>query len=157
MVGLREYVISVAAAAWIVGCAEGLLQHQSGKALIRLIGGILIAVTLLSPMPHLNWEDLIQRTIKDYPDSSACVSMGRERSRDSLSAVIVSKTEAYILDKARSLNADISVEIRLSNDEVPVPKEVRIQGVISPQVQLVLSEVMERELGITKENQIWIS
>ena len=58
------------------------------------------------------------------------------------------------MDKAHSLGADIQVEVMLSNEQYPVPKQVRLKGDVAPYARTQLIKFLE-ELGISEENQIW--
>jgi hypothetical protein len=67
------------------------------------------------------------------------------------------KTQAYILNKASELGADITVELELGRDSPYLPKKVTIFGTSTPYAKQQMVEFMESELGIAKEDQRWIS
>jgi hypothetical protein len=45
--------------------------------------------------------------------------------------------------------------VTLSDELPPVPVEVRLSGDISPYIKTRLQSILEDDLGISKENQIW--
>jgi hypothetical protein len=46
--------------------------------------------------------------------------------------------------------------VYLSEDTIPVPISVEIRGSVSPYGKQQLTKLLEEELGIAKENQLWI-
>ena len=72
--------------------------------------------------------------------------------------VIKEQTEAYILEKASALNADITVSVKLALDtQYPTPESVHIKGNISPYARRLLSQTIQDDLGIASEDQVWSS
>ena len=69
---------------------------------------------------------------------------------------IKKETEAYILDKAVSLGADISVSVTVSDSAPLTPIKITIKGAVSPYVNKVLKSYLEEQFGIPEEAQIWI-
>ena len=59
------------------------------------------------------------------------------------------------LDEAKALDCDLSVEVILSDDDIPVPKQVRLAGEISPYARQTLTNFMVQQLGIEREEMIW--
>ena len=76
--------------------------------------------------------------------------------KDAAGEIIKARTQAYILDKARSLDVALTVEVFLDDATIPAPCGVRIEGAISPYAKKVLSQMMKDDLGIPPEEQIWI-
>jgi hypothetical protein len=70
--------------------------------------------------------------------------------------IIKSKTEAYILNEARKMELDITVEVELSDADPPAPCRVFIKGTASPYKKTVLGRYISDNLGIPQENQQWI-
>ena len=68
--------------------------------------------------------------------------------------IIKSRVQAYILDKADSFGTSLEVEVILDQDHIPV--SVELQGNISPYARAQLTEIIEEDLGIPKEHQLWI-
>ena len=68
--------------------------------------------------------------------------------------IIKQRTEAYILDRASAMDAQIKVSVSLGKDGIP--KSVRITGRISPMNRSRLTDVIAADLGIPREQQEWI-
>ena len=82
------------------------------------------------------------------------VQKGEAYSNSVLRKSITDRVQAYILDKAVEMGANIQVQVILSDDAYPVPEQVCIQGDISPYARNQLKHILE-ELGVAEENQIW--
>ena len=154
---LREYVISVAAAAIIVGI---LMNLTSGKdtsgVLLRLIAGLFLAFTVIRPIAGLDIGNIGTYFTALSEDGTAAVTEGENLARDAYCSYIKSQTEAYILDKAEGYGAELTVEVYLNEGDKVVPAGVRLRGNVSPYGKACLQNMMEEELGILKENQLWI-
>ena len=70
---------------------------------------------------------------------------------------IKQELEAYILDKAAALDLKIRVNVKLDDHPLPGPESVVIEGTVPPYQKQVLEDILQSELGISKENQQWIS
>ena len=67
--------------------------------------------------------------------------------------IIKSTCEAYILNKATELGADIHVSVSVNSQHIPFA--ARIMGEVTSDVRKQLEQILETDLGITKENQSW--
>lgn len=155
MDGLREYVLSVVAAAVLCAILSSIAE-KSGSAgkVLHLVCRLFLTFTVISPVAEIpldGWQDL---SAQWEAEAAMAVQAGEEAYQDSLEAVIRSQVESYILDKARQLGAEISVEVLL--DENQIPEEVVISGRISPYLKGELERYLTSQLGIAKERQIWI-
>ena len=78
------------------------------------------------------------------------------RNREALCAIIKSKTEAYIWDKAQELDLSVGIEVMVEADgSYPYPSGVQITGAFTPQQRKALEAYIEENLAIGKERQIW--
>ena len=153
MDALRQYVISVVAGAMICGIAMSLFSKGALRQILKMLCGLILSLCVLRPMmkgeiwDSFGFEDLLS------DDAAQTAAMGEEYSARAIREIIKSETEAYILDKAQSLGVKVTAEVSLSPDGVPVG--VRICGSLSPYVKRDLSDDISRDLGISKENQVW--
>lgn len=154
MESLRQYVITVTAAAIIAGILAGFMDEKSSSGgLIRLIAGLFLAFAVISPVVQLDWDG-ITASLSDFSaEGSLAAAEGENIASETYSSIIKSETEAYILDKAAELSAELEVEVTL--DDGYVPAFVAIRGAVSPYAKLRLQQILEDDLGISKENQIW--
>lgn len=156
MDALRQYIISVVAASVLCGILTGILHNGTAKELIKLLCGAFLAITLLRPVLDLKKIDLSDLLLSCVPDASQTVALGESHSREALCGIIKAETEAYILDKAEELGLSLEVEVALSDGDTPVPASVRLSGDAAPAARQQLETVLTKELGIQKENQLWI-
>lgn len=157
MEAIRGYLLSVTAAAVICAVVSALLGKKGTiSAMGKLLTGIFMAITVISPLAKIQlsnadalWDDL-------SVDAAAAVAAGEEAANNELRAGIKSQTEAYILDKAASVNVEVTVTVELSGEDPPVPERITIRGNVSPYARGQLENAITEDLGVAKENLIWI-
>lgn len=155
MESLRQYLISVAAAAIIGGVVKNLSDEKSTSGtVIRLITGLILVMTVLSPLVSLHLSDLPDLSESIMAEAKAVSSDGEELARQQMETVIMEQLEAYILDKAASHGVTLEVSFR-DFDESMVPRQVILRGKVSPYVKSQMQSEISAELGIAKENQVW--
>lgn len=155
MESLGQYVIFVISSAMICGVVLGFFPNGAAKELVRMLCGIFLALSVLSPISRIDvaqWTDFDLLFNKDAAQTAA---MGEAYSQNALREIIKEETRAYILDKAAALGADISADVSVSGDALPVPVGVQVTGIFSPYVKQRLEVILQEELGIAKENQLW--
>ena len=155
MEALRQYVVSVVAAAIICGIVTGFLSKGNAGQIIKLICGLFLAFTVIRPIAKIDITDLSNFSLSFSKEAAEAVALGENLSRESIAEIIKEETEAYILDKAAALNAAPEVEVTVSDEEPIIPIAARISGERSPYAKQQLQRVLEEELGISKENQLW--
>ena len=154
---IRQYILSVTASAVLCGIISGLLGKKGTTAAIgRLLCGIFLAITVLKPLMTLSISEITSFTDSYTADARAAAESGEELANDAMGDIIMQQTQAYILDKADALGVSVSVEVQLSKDTPPIPESVTISGSISPYQRKQLSSLLEEDLGIPEENQVWI-
>ena len=150
---LKLWVLSLAAAALLLGLADALVGQRGMKRVLRLAGGILLIVVLLGPLGQAGSLDL-DGALADYSGAVARREAElREEQEEALSAVIETDLCEYIWDKARELGLDVTVSVatRMGSGGVPIPDRVRIGGAYDE----TLSQWLQEELGLAPEQQIW--
>ena len=156
MEGVRSYLLSLCAVAIVCCCVRRLLGTKGTPAGIgKMLCGVLLTITLLRPLHHL--PDLWW---KEYPSdlhasAQEIVQKAAEGSKRERDEIIKKQIRAYILEKAAQLGSVLTVEVSLSDDELPVPTAVRLRGLYTPLAQARLQQLLARDLGIPKEKQIW--
>ena len=156
MEALRQYVLSVSSVAILCGLVISMTPKGAIQGIIKLVCGVFLAILVVQPVTQLNPERILSRfTGQTEADGEAAAAFGEEIARDSMSVYIKEKSEAYILDKARSLGFDLEPDVTVGDGACPVPESVRITGSIPIKSRNQLAEEFEKELGISKENQIW--
>ena len=153
MEDLRQYILSVTAAAMLCGAALSLSPEGSAKELLRLLGGMALAVCLLRPLVGGTFR--IELPGVDPGLGEQIAAEGEKEAQKALADIIKSETEASILDKAAALEASVEVEVTLDQGSPPLPQTVVIRGGVSPYARGRLESILSSELGITKEHQQW--
>lgn len=157
MESLRQYVLSVTAAAMICGIISALLGKKGTTGAIgKLLSGIFLAMVILRPLVNISISDLTDFSDIYSFEAKSIVRSGEVLAADAMADIIKKQTSAYILDKADALGVSVSVEVQLSRDTPQLPETVTIRGAVPPYQRKQLMDVLENDLGIPGENQIWI-
>lgn len=151
---LRQYLFSLVAAAIVCSVVSALGQLSGSKGLLRLLCGLFLTLTALQPLLHLTGVRL--DGIADYrTQAQTYVEQGQAQSKLACHAIIKQRCEAYILEEAAALQAELEVEVALSPEGLP--QQVQLTGRCPPRAKARLSAAIQEQLGIAKENQRWIS
>ena len=154
MESLRSYILSLVCAASFCGILSGIAGEKGTAAGLRkLIFGIFLCFSVITPLKSLHFEDLLEPIADIREDALATAAMGKTLYQESLSEVITSQAETYILDKAQSLGLTVTVSIQ--PDDSGKPYRATITGIIPEDHMRALSDILEGDLGIPKERQIW--
>lgn len=155
---LGKYLLSILACALICGIAMELIGKKSANAVvIRMLCCVFMLLCVVSPLLDIRIGPLSDLTGEIRQEAESISQDGKNMARDHYRAVITQQTQAYILDKAVSLGAEIEVEVSLSEDDNCAPKAVTIRGRVSPYARGLLSDWLESTLGIQSEEQTWIA
>lgn len=158
MEALRQYLLSVTSAALLCGILNALIGKKGTIAAVsKLLCGIFLTVTLIKPLLNISVDNLMGTWDGYSLQAQAAVNKGEEISSDAVCQIIKQQAEAYILDKADSLGVSVTVEIKLSDDPLPVPESVTIYGNVAPYQRRQLCEILEKDLDISGEHQLWIT
>lgn len=120
----------------------------------KLICGLFLAYTVLSPISRVDFSNLPDFSLGYMGDAEDAAAMGENLARDSMADIIKEETEAYILDKAADLHANLHVEVTVGEDNLPTA--VTLSGEASPYARRQIQAIIANDLGIAKENQKWI-
>ena len=153
---LKEYIIAVISAAVICGLITGICEKNGASGgLIRMLCGIFMAITVLSPLVRIRISDFELYLDTLAYDGAMAAEAGNLSAKEELSLRIIESTEAYILDKASSMGLSVEVEVTLSQENIPKPQAVYIKGTVPPYAKSLLKEWFKDNLGIGEENQRW--
>ncbi len=157
MENIREYLIGVVAAAVLCSVITVLVGNKGAVGtVIKFLSGLLMTLAVLSPWTNISLDNLWGWTEDFTQAGQELVANGENMAEDAYRAGIKKQTEAYILEKARSLGTELTVEVSLSPLETPIPIGVTLSGSISPYAKERLSQILEQELGIERKEQLWI-
>ena len=152
---MGKYLLSIITAALLCGIATSLLGNKGalGTA-VKLLAGIYMTLSIVAPWGQLRFGELSDLKDQLTSDAERVTLSGQNAAREAMAESIINSTRAYILDKAESLGAELTVEVMLDDSPIPIPNKVRIRGNISPYNREKLSSIIERDLGIPTEAQI---
>lgn len=149
----KQYAVSVIGCCLICGIISKIPADTKRKGLLHLICGMALGIALLGPLAGIRPEALLE-TVWPHHSPEQYIAQGKETAQQIRSEYIKAACEAYILDKAESLGADIRVQIMLSDILTPVSATLTGNG--STNIQGHLQQILMTDLGIPKENQTWI-
>ena len=153
-----EWVRAIAGAALICAAATALTPKGKVKNVLKPICGIVLIIAMINPIVK---QDLpaMSLDISDYRKRADEIIGSSEEKQNNLSRTIIeNELEAYILDKAKSLNAKIqsvSVSVKWGDEGCWYPNEVYLTANIPQREMNLISNAIEAELGIPKERQYW--
>ena len=153
---MREYVLSLTATALISGILMSLVSEDTPGKILRLVCGVLLAVTALKPLTRMEIPDFRDWTqgYGEYGEDIA--AMGQEMARAERMDGIRHGLETYILDKAAAAGLEISVRVFLE-ESTGKPVSVQITGDVPQDRRLQLQNTITNDLGIPGEAQEWIT
>ena len=150
---IGQYIISVTAAAMLCGILTSMVGGRNIKPVFKLIVGTFLTLTAIKPLADIDLRAV--PTIAEVYGQQAeeSVMAGESMMNSQTQALIKSRLEAYILDKAASLGVSLTVEVSLDARGLPV--SAHLSGKVSPGAKSRLQSILATDLGITKEAQIW--
>ena len=154
---IRTYLLGVIAAALVCGIFTSLMGKKGGMGIcVKLLASLLMILAVFSPWTNISfkgwfgWQEYLSM------DGENAAAYGEEIAEDAYRAGIKQQIEAYILDEAKALDCDLSVEVTLTDEMLPLPKCVTLTGNISPYARQVIATKLTQQLGIAQEDQIWM-
>ena len=158
MTSIRDYVLHVTATALICAVIFHLSRGSGSiKMIIKLLCGIILACSIIQPIKHVDFLVMEEFVWEFKEEADRAVNDGKNASAAAWAESITQGTEAYILEEAKAMNANLIVEVELSEEEVPMPACVTLVGQVAPYTRSVLADMIEQNLNIPRERQIWIS
>ena len=150
---IRSWLTGITCAAMIVALAEGLAPAGAARKIGRLTGGLVLLIALLQPLLQLD-STALTRALTEYQlDLEAYSAELTEENREQMKEIIARQSEAYIADKAAQMGLECRVEVRVGDQEYPVPEEVTVTGALSPEDQARLTRRIEADFAIPAQRQ----
>lgn len=148
-----KYVLSLVTAALIGGIVTGFFPDGGFRRLLRLLCGVFLLTVVLAPVSALEMPDLDGWLAGLDMDAWDAVQQGEDYVALQRRKGICERLEAYILDKAAVLGADVSARFTLDGQDLP--RTVTLTGFCTPAQKQALARVLAEDLGIPEERQIW--
>lgn len=150
---MRQYVFSIICTAMLCAVVSALIQSNHLKKGVKLLCAVVLILTAVNPVCRLDINEYLQIDTSYEKQAEAFSSKGIAMAQEALSDIIKENTEAYILDKAKELGSCLSVEITVGPDYLP--NSSSISGERSPSVKKQIERILEKDIGIARENQQW--
>ncbi len=155
MGSVREYLLAIVAVCMLCVISQQFIKKESMGKITAFVGGLLILLVVAQPLLSLDFEELSNYLYEAAQELEIDTGVIESASDSALAEYIKKTTEAYIEDKARAMGATVQAEVKLTQEEYPVPKSVRLTGTMNMTQQAELSTYLSRDLGIPLEEQEW--
>lgn len=157
MTELRSYFLHVTAACLLVNLAMSLLPKGKHQGPVRLCGSLVIMLTIVAPILRLGSMDFAKGFAAVRADMQEYRQTLEEENSALLYTRIKQEFEAYVWDKATALGLSVEISLRYTNDAAyPYPVSAVVKGRYTHEQKLRFQTVLEEEMGIAKERQVWI-
>ena len=154
MGGLKNYLIAVCSAAILCAILQRIVgKGKIGNGTVRLLSGLFVAICIIAPWKDFSFEDLDMYNPFTSQQAGIYADTGKQMTQKQIQAIIIEKTEAYVLEKANQMRVQVEVRVELSEESIPL--KTVISGELSPEDKEELSVFLLRDLGIQKEMQVW--
>lgn len=153
MEAVRQYIISVTAAAMLCGILTVMVDGKHIKPFWKLIVGTFLTLTAIRPLANIDLSAVPALAEEFHFQAEEAVQTGESMMISQTHAIIKTRLEAYILDKAAGMG--VSLEAEVSLDESGLPVSVHLSGDVSPGARSRLQSIIASDLGIPKEAQTW--
>ena len=157
MESIRQYILSVISIALLCSFVQLLFQDDHHAGLVKVITGLMVTLTVISPLCRTGSVRLEQYFATITSDGSWAVEEGQTAAEHTIADIIKDRTSAYICDKASTFGASIDVDVELTGTSPPTPSRIIVKGDASPYVKKQLTEYIHKEFDISEEDQLWIS
>lgn len=152
----QQYLLSILCACIICAILKSISKESCFQKQISLLCGVFLTATLVAPLFRFSIPSMDDWMISLQTEAEAVSHKGAQLTNASLNQVIQEEIAAYIISKAKQLGCDLTVAIQVSSDFPPVLNSVTLSGAIDEPQRLILEKELETDLGIAKEQQIWI-
>lgn len=156
MESVREYIISVIASGLL--CAfVGRLMDKKGipGAIGKLLTGIVMMISILAPMTDISFGTMSDLKAEYEKISQDAVERGEKITSQAMRESISDGLEAYLLDKAKQMGLELEIDVLVSYDDFPLPEKVYLSGDANPYAKKRLMQIIEEELGVMEDDQLW--
>lgn len=125
-----------------------------GQGIRKMLCGAFLTAVLLANLVKLDLSSAYREMEGFTRSADAAVADGQEQAEQMKFSIISGQCEAYILDKAAELGAEISVSVTLE-PRTGLPSAAVITGTLTPWERQMLSSEITQALGIEKEALDW--
>ena len=154
MIVIREYVLSVVSVSLLSSIVLAIAPKKGASAqILKMLTGLAIVITLVHPLVRISFVNTRDYFQVSKTETDIAVQAGKEMAEKTTAEIIKETLESYILDRAKTMDAQVQVNITLS--ESFTPESVQITGQLSPYARSALQQYIANDIGIAKEQQYW--
>ncbi len=146
-------IMTIITAAFACGILKILLSNIGSKSMGTLLCGVYLTVSILNVVKQVDLSKLLDSFQINQTDAKCYTYEGERYASITMQEIIKRNCEAYVMEKANGM--EITVEVVIADGDLPVPERSYISGQISPYEKALLSEILEKDLGINREDQMW--
>ena len=155
---LHNYIQIIISAALLCSLALIITPDGRAKKAVGIVCAVSMITALISPLVKLDFSEYSE-AVAGYKISAQKYADNGIENRENLNRLYIQEQcQAYILDKADYLGADVSavkVTAEWSNDGYWYPVSADINHDCSDADRKKLESQIEAELGISRDNQNW--
>ena len=153
---LRSYFLSITGAALICAVLQALVPSGTVKKVAGLIAGMIMIVTVLTPLTKLDAATIAQSISQLQMQANVDQSGIEVQNKEIIARIIEQQCTEYIEDKAESLGTSVQVTVVTEQQaDYPYPSAVTISGDYSELQRQVLTRYIEENLAIPEQEQVW--
>lgn len=156
---IQESIRQLCAVSIFCGAAINITPEGGVRRIMQLLCTAALTMAILSPIKEIDFDIYALETAR-LREAESAINESAERIDGRLNrAVIEEQCEEYILDKAEELGANVSgvnVQAQWSLEGIWVPYSAEINAPDIGSVKGALESVIENELGIPAERQMWM-
>ncbi len=155
---IRTWILTVTVSALVIAGAEALMPQGSVKRVGKLTGGLILVLGILQPLVTMDYDQLYD-LVNTLPAGSIRQETLDQAAQEPMKGIIEEELSAYIVDKGAQLGLTCTARVtcEAGEDGVPLPKSVTITGAMTPDQREQLCQVITQDLGLAREDQIYIS
>lgn len=152
---VMKYLLSIIAAVLFSSIISGIIGKKGSVAgVLRLVCKLFVVTVMLSPVIDLDIPDLSSFTQDIRTEAETFAAEGSAAARFETAELIKHNTQEYISNKASSMGLSLDVEVLITQN---IPERVVLKGAVSPYAKQQMEYWLHQTLGITAEDQEWIS
>lgn len=150
---VRNWILSIMAAALLLSILEAASPKGPVRGVVRLAAGLVLFLVIVSPLAS-GLPGWITSGLSEELASVTAFSEDLEETNESyLETIMSQRASEYIVTQAEEMGLSLtaSVTCEWTEEGLPVPAEAVLQGAISEKEREALSNIIQEELGIAKE------
>lgn len=154
---MRQWILTITCGAALLSILQVMLPKNGVGTVGRFAGGLVLLWLTVQPLVGLDAEELAASLAEWDLTARQSEEELTELHHELLEKLIEQKTAAYIQDKASSMGIECGVTVTYEwvNDETPRLVGVEVVSSDPALAKEHLSAIVEEELGISAEGQIY--